>query len=123
MREIAVSKYKLSSIRNEIATGRLIGALNHETGHGFDQALSDISSSPKFIDAYNADVAKLPPNRRGLDIDYYLQPGRAGREEAFAEIFAHEMGEGAGSDPRKYFPGTAELVRYAIKSQERKETA
>jgi hypothetical protein len=51
----------------------------HETGHAFDSALGDASSSVEFRQL-----------RDGMDTTnpYYAQPGEAGREEVFAEGFA-----------------------------------
>lgn len=61
-------------------------ALFHEFGHALDgtNALGADSKSPQFRSAYDHDLPAL----RRLNQTYLLQPGDAGREEAFAEVSA-----------------------------------
>lgn len=76
-------------------SSRRIGVLRHEAGHGFDAAIGKPSRHhPDWADAYNRDVAAIDPAKTGA-LGYYLQAGTAGREEAFAEIFAQLNGGGS----------------------------
>lgn len=51
----------------------------HETGHAFDHAIGDMSHSPKFKELYD---------KMGTMRPYFRQPGNAGHEETFAEMFS-----------------------------------
>lgn len=63
------------------------GILRHEFGHAVDQYLQYPSHSLPFAQAYAQGVARLNSDERQT-LNYYLQPGKAGKEEVFAEIFA-----------------------------------
>ncbi len=91
---------------------RAAGVLWHEFGHGVDQAYDFASSTPEFIKAYVTDVSKLS----GMDrkaLSYYLQEGKAGRQETFAESFGWIHGHiGAGiTNMENHFPLTTALMR------------
>ncbi len=94
---------------------RARGVLLHETGHAWDQTINRPSSlSPTFKDSYDDDVKQLTKEERGK-LKYYLQKGKAGRSEAFAELFAWHAGEGAGgSDIREFFPNASRWVKHSM---------
>lgn len=88
------------------------GLTRHETGHAVDH-LKNFSDSKEFKDAYDREAAKIQkPDSETLK--YFLQKGEAGRQEAFAEMFAINNG-GATNTTRealikKYFPDTLKVV-------------
>lgn len=94
------------------------GILKHECGHAVDQLLNNFSHSPAFANAYNLGIARLNANERKV-LDYYLQAGHAGKEEAFAEIFAISCGNGCHRDTdylfQSYFPELLGLVGQRVK--------
>jgi hypothetical protein len=72
----------------------------HEFAHGLDVrgALGSVTSmSPGFIQAYLADYPRL-----GVLGTYYVQPGEAGLQEAFAESFARYFAGDPGLE--SWFP-------------------
>jgi hypothetical protein len=90
---------------------RQAGALNHETGHGLDAALGLPSREQRWQDAYEKDAAKLTDEEKRY-LAYYLQVDYRGSAEAFAELFAFEMGEGAQTiDLRPFFPECLKVLR------------
>ncbi len=95
-----------------VRSGRAPGVFRHEIGHGVDEALGNHSFTPAFRAAYAADVAALA-DKAGLE--YYLQPGHAGPQEAWAETFADLYGGGcvASNELARRFPKCAELIREA----------
>jgi thioredoxin reductase len=100
-----------------VRTDRTRGLVLHESGHGFDYALGRPSAtSSAFIYAYTVDRKSIPKEARG-PLRYFLQKGKAGRSETFAEIFGWQIERGSmRSDIRKYFPKTSELVKKAMLS-------
>lgn len=71
----------------------------HELGHAYDHFLGTYAKEQHFVDqyewfshgnefsqAYNFDAAKIAPTYR-KKLDYFLQPGTAGKEELFAQMF------------------------------------
>ena len=72
------------------------GSVKHETGHAVDAAMGNESHSDEFKKAYDADVAKMTPAQRE-QLKYLLQPGDAGKEETFADVFGAM--NGASGDP------------------------
>ena len=93
---------------------RVRGVMLHESGHGFDHALDNASNSIAFIDAYNKDVEQGDLRFfQKVSLGYYLQEGRAGRSETFAETFAWNAGQvGADhTDIRQFFPNVSKLVK------------
>lgn len=88
------------------------GLTRHETGHAVDH-LKNLSDTKEFRDAYDKEKAKVPkPDSDTLK--YFLQKDEAGRQEAFAEIFA--IINGGATNPtresllKKYFPETIKVV-------------
>jgi hypothetical protein len=73
---------------------RMEAVLRHEVGHGYDQSLGlerfkdgwGASNQKEFTTAYNADVRGIPTDQRDR-FSYFLQTGKAGKEETFAEVF------------------------------------
>ena len=59
----------------------------HEIGHAFDH-YNGLSISDRFMSAYSSDKSSMS--------SYFLQPGKAGPSEAFAESFARYY----GGDPK-----------------------
>jgi hypothetical protein len=72
---------------------RRIGIVRHEFGHAMDQYLGNFSHSDSFIKAYERDAATLNYSEK-QSLNYFLQSGRAGAEETFAELFACIDGHG-----------------------------
>lgn len=94
-----------------VRSTRTIGVLSHETGHAYDHALDRFSGSSEFRQAYTRDVESLSERDKRF-VTYYLQPGQAGPEEVFAELFGRLTGNGA--DPNRIeelFSACAELLR------------
>jgi len=97
---------------------RVIGVLNHETGHAFN-TVGMYSETNEFKLAYKKDVSNLTQ----LDIAennlrYFLQSGSVGRDETFAESFAVLSGQGSnvwGDDITKFFPNSAKYVKDLLK--------
>lgn len=92
--------------------------LMHETGHAVDQMAGYASSSPEFAAAHAADLADFN-QRGGLKADpgltYFLQHGRVGRSESFAEIFAeHFVQRHQSADMRTKFPRSSAFVSKLI---------
>jgi hypothetical protein len=109
-KEIRVSRTYRKDTGEYAISYRKFGVLRHETGHGFDAALGWASGKDQFRKAYLQDIAAIPAESR-KDLAYFLQPGHAGREEAFAEVFAQLFGRGASNiDLRNHFPQTAALI-------------
>lgn len=99
-------------------------SLRHEVGHALDHILEtgkSFSQSQEFIDAYNRDIAKIPPEDariiQGLIGD---TPGK--HSEAFAEVCAAmHGGSNAIAMPliQRHFTETAELIRRRISEAEK----
>ena len=90
-RRILIPEYYQNGDRYLPNQDRLEGVVKHEFGHALDQALGNFSDSPGFADAYAQDVARLSRGAR-RDVAYLLQDGAAGRQEAFAELYAATKG-------------------------------
>ena len=117
---IAAESYIPVGSKTYFASDRVAGVARHEYGHLIDHAVGDMvgqqaarpytraCTSPDFAAAYADDVADLKKAGRDKagDIDYYLQAGTRGPEEAFAEVLAQMHGGGAhtGTDIRPLFP-------------------
>ena len=101
------------------------GVAWHEAGHAFDQALAAASSNdPKFVAAYNADVAEIKGAELRKSLGYYLQKAEAGRSEAFAEVFGQLVALGTATssfDLRRYFPRVAQWLTQAMHQGKRPE--
>jgi hypothetical protein len=93
------------------------GIIRHEFGHAVDQYLGNFSHTPEFIAAYDKG-AKSISSYEAKVLNYYLQPGDAGREETFAEIFAslNEAACDRNSDIllKNHFPELVLLIKYKV---------
>ncbi|MEO8493629.1 MAG: hypothetical protein ABI614_01060 [Planctomycetota bacterium] len=104
-----------------VDSSRVSGVLRHEIGHAFDMAASGshefLSASPQFMWAYQQDVSRIPSRDRGT-LAYYLQDGRGGLRETFAEAFAVVLGGGSSdiepADFESQFPRVMAYTRAAI---------
>jgi len=104
-----------------VLSDRVAGVFRHELGHAFDMVSHDgyrfRSSSPRFLAAYESDIAVFSSDDRE-ELAYYLQGNRAGRQETFAEAFAVLLG--GGSDVTKAerfqqaFPSVLGFLRTSI---------
>ena len=103
-----------------VATGtaRAGQLMRHEYGHAWDLVAS-LSDTQEFIAAYDKDATVLRawlsrdmPGDALEQLGYLLQSGKAGRQEAFAEIFAYLHGGGTASriDALQAFPNAAKVV-------------
>jgi HK97 family phage prohead protease len=109
--------YRPVGSKKFVPSGRIRGVLLHESGHAFDHALGYPSNfSTAYIDAYADDVKQMAKDEK-FSLGYYLQKGKAGRSEAFAELFARNVDVGAGAarqDIREFFPNASRLVKQAM---------
>jgi hypothetical protein len=98
---------------------RRAGILRHEFGHAIDHYLGNFSHSPEFVAAYNKGLKTISVPEQAV-LSYYLQPGHAGMEEAFAEIFAsldeHACDKGSDALLHNHFGEAAKLVRAKVNS-------
>jgi hypothetical protein len=106
---------------------RTAGVVRHELGHAVDEAWGETKgepsglycNSPEFQAAYEADMKEAAAGPDAPSLAYYLQPGAAGRSEAFAETFASVHG-GGGSSPKMIasnFPRVKALIEAEIESR------
>lgn len=99
---------------------RIIGGLNHETGHAFNHSSVTkmvYSNQHKFKTAYAKDISKLSESDK-LKNRFFLQSGARGRDETFAEIFANKMGKGAiKRDIRELFPNSTKYIDDLLKAE------
>jgi hypothetical protein len=106
---------------------RTAGVVRHELGHAVDEAWGETKgepsglycNSPEFQAAYEADMKEAAAGPDAPSLAYYLQPGAAGRSEAFAETFASVHG-GGGSSPKTIasnFPRVKALIEAEIESR------
>ena len=107
---------KVSRLTNR---DRRQGIVRHEFGHAVDQYLGNFSHTPQFKAAYDHGAAEISAPERQV-LSYYLQPGDAGKEETFAELFA-ALDEDAcdkNSDIllRNHFSQLAKLIRQKVAS-------
>lgn len=100
------------------STARAGQLLRHEYGHAWD-LISRQSETQEFIAAYGKDavvlrswLSKPIPKDALKQLGYLLQSGSAGRQEAFAEIFAYLLGGGTSVDidALQAFPEAAKVV-------------
>ncbi|MDE2105960.1 MAG: hypothetical protein KGL39_52545 [Patescibacteria group bacterium] len=90
-------------------TERLKGVLYHEAGHGLDAAIGGSSTAPRFAKAYAADVAAMSTDTKEA-MSYFLQPGSAGPNETFAEVFANVLGQNTDQVIADKFPEFAKTM-------------
>lgn len=100
------------------STARAGQLLRHEYGHAWD-LINRLSETQEFIAAYDKDAAVLRlwldknmPDDAVKQLGYLLQSGAAGRQEAFAEIFAYIHGGGTSIyiDALQAFPEATKVV-------------
>jgi hypothetical protein len=93
------------------------GILRHEFGHAVDQYLGNYSHTPEFVAAYNKGARSISGYEARV-LSYYLQPGDAGREETFAELFASLNGVACDRNSdillRNHFPELVSLIRNRV---------
>lgn len=76
---------------SRVGLGRKANVFFHELGHGIDDALGEVSARSAFMEAYRKDAKKIRAKRRARRYSYFLQKGRAGRREIFAQAFSDRM--------------------------------
>jgi SPP1 gp7 family putative phage head morphogenesis protein len=106
-KEAIVAERHMSNTLNAwVKNRRIAQTFYHEYGHMLDDAMVRVSNEPTFLAAYKADVAAMGSAASTLGVDYFLQPGMAGPQEAFAELFASLFDNDSGYDYRvaKHFP-------------------
>jgi hypothetical protein len=113
-RVLATEKKIVSGELTPTRTDRAGGVLRHEFGHGVDHVLGHLSHRAAFAMAYQADADAIRGTGKVDQFAYLLQPGFAGREEAFAEVFAVLHGGGAGywmtEETRQHWPNVARFL-------------
>jgi hypothetical protein len=96
-----------------VPSTRTEGVLRHETGHAVD-SVKDGHNDQAFKDAYEKDVAAMPPDVREK-LKYFLQEGDAGKEETYANVYSTLRGSTPNPDEKalfeKYFPNTVKAVK------------
>ena len=100
-----------------VASSRVAGVLRHEIGHAFDMAASrrgqHLSASQEFAEAYRHDISRVSDADRD-SLAYYLQPGRSGSQETFAEAFAVALGGGSSEmEPAAFEARFPRVMAYA----------
>lgn len=123
-RIVAAETFRPVGQKKFVPSERVRGVLAHETGHGLDNALGYESRKIEFLAAYKADARALRAAQRadplgGRRWSYYLQTGRAGPSEAFAEVFGAIMLDGKASalgDIRDVFPEVTKYIEALIES-------
>lgn len=89
---VYISQYRLnSSTGNYDTTDTEVGSVRHEVGHAIDYCLGYVSQKEKFRHAYRLEAAQVPRQHRGR-LSYYLQSGRGGPSETFAELCCAKFG-------------------------------
>jgi hypothetical protein len=122
-RQLVVAEKRHNKQGHLVVCTRVGGVLRHELGHAFDMASGSagqfLSDHPEFLAAYNADLAGMNAEQRA-ELEYYLQPSEAGRQEAFAEAFGILFGGGSDAARQTLFEScfgqTLEAVRHATRS-------
>ena len=86
-REVLVAESALRGKGTQLQINREVSdATLHELGHAFDHTRGILSARDPFRTAYEADQQKLSAQQRGK-YRYFLQTGKAGPLELFAEMF------------------------------------
>lgn len=107
---------KTEGKNGQVVEGHLDETVQHEFGHAYDMYLGmtklgastnepfpEVSHSKQFSDAYNLDTPSIPQELR-QKLAYYLNPGDAGKEELFAQMFVMFFGHRpAPGSPSEYF--------------------
>ncbi|MBU6453708.1 MAG: hypothetical protein KGS72_18150 [Cyanobacteria bacterium REEB67] len=95
-KEIIVAEERQSLGNSKwVPSGRTEQVLRHETGHAVDATIKTLSEHDDFKQAYNQDVQAMQAKDKA-QLDYFLQPGTAGREETVAESVADREGGATG---------------------------
>ncbi|HRX78893.1 MAG TPA: hypothetical protein P5307_07510 [Pirellulaceae bacterium] len=118
---LVVAEKRRNRSGDVVASTRVAGVLRHEIGHAFDMASGGsgrlLSTAPSFIQAYQQDVSRIAAGNRTA-FAYYLQDGRNGLQETFAEAFAVALGGGSSNiEPAEFessFPRVMAYTRRAI---------
>lgn len=115
-KEIIVAQMKTEFGSNKtVRTNRAVAVLFHETGHGLDHVLGDVSAHSDFREVYQKDVKSIPEGVHKR-LSYYLQEGDVGPREAFAETFAQHYGRLTSANYiLTYFPNTHRYVEGLLK--------
>ena len=83
----------------------------HEIGHAFQDTISK-TDGKSFTAAYRKDMAVLRSGNKLRNYPYFTQPGDAGVQETFAQLFSNDLYDSSRFDLRKVFPNAkAEMVR------------
>ncbi|MBY0548408.1 MAG: hypothetical protein K2W95_14015 [Candidatus Obscuribacterales bacterium] len=103
-----------------VPSDRVDGVFRHEYGHAvnnvFGQRGELYSDGAEFQVAYERDVVRLTAAQKS-EFQYLLQPGSAGRDECFADVFAALTGGPCNGPPRRVldpFPEVASLINRKI---------
>lgn len=103
-----------------VPSHRVEGVFRHEYGHAvnkvFGQRGALFSDSPEFQIAYERDVVHLSETQT-KELKYLLQPGSAGGDECFADVFAALTGGPCNGSPSRVldpFPNVASLINRKI---------
>ncbi len=109
-------KCNAAAYGGQLVEGPLDETAQHECGHAYDAFMGsqlaaqltgdpnpDFSHTKNFSDAYDKDVAAVPADLK-QKLAYYLQPGNAGKEELFAQLFVLFFGhQPEPGSPRESF--------------------
>jgi hypothetical protein len=121
-RLIAVAEWKNDPLQgNALAhVANVGGILREETGHAVYDWFQRGGFLGAFRLAYDAEaVAALADPQAAQLLQYQLQPGDAGAEEAFAQLFAIEYGGGPTplliTHLRQWFPNTLHEIQELLK--------
>jgi hypothetical protein len=95
-----------------VKSKRMPGVIRHELSHGIDKAISG-STNKDFIEAYEKDVSNMSDEATKRNA-YLVQPGNAGKSEAFAELLAFLSGGAAGNIQIEDFPLTIAHLRQSV---------
>lgn len=95
-------------------SNRTADITRHEAGHAADAALNYFSATPEFAKAYDDDKAKISaPDQKTLS--YFLQGGKSGPEETFAEgIASSEGGSTSGATFDRNFAGSIAVIKNRV---------
>lgn len=97
-------------------SNRTADITRHEAGHAADAALNYFSSSPEFGKAYDDDKAKISATD-AKTLSYFLQSGKSGPEETFAEgIASSEGGSTSGTTFDRNFAGTIAVIKNRVQA-------
>ena len=116
-RQIAIAeKYRPVGQKQFQDSTRVQGVSLHEYGHAVDVSYGNFSQTQDFSNAYNLDVAAFKGDSQTVaDMRYFLQKGKAGKQEIFSEIFAQIHNNGTISkDVLATFPNVVKTIKDGI---------